>query len=566
MEGVAPNADANRAAQLGKAQEILSGKHECVVPCAGNLANAAMQLVDFATSDEGQLLLLEVFRCYQDAARIAKHCRDRSRSSGVVKSAGGVLVMTGGLALAAGAIVATGGAALPVEAAIVGTEAAALVAAVTAAEAGAAAAVSAGTILHATNVLVKMGLDKNDAKRVTKRVEKLQESMVQWDERYKKVLEAAQSQVDHSQSVAEALASSAVAHALVIHEASKAAGAVGDLAWAAIQDMEFLANMLNALTAISEAISAPVTAVADAVVAGVVLGSVEAWADAVFAVASGASAVVGFVHVITGCAQAKSGDSETADMLDAQADALCILCHTMLRVARGTPASEKIDGNVPSLAIVHVHSFRLGYPGHTRAIAARVSGHKDHTWEVYLKVCFGKRSRAARPLTTARAWQKVDANSHVLTRVFPGQSSFEVQGYSTRFVLHKATIGDSEMGKEFEIDFGADIDNKEFAYDSSSESEDDKEFGEKAKRASIRLSATLLEYKYKGKMVRGVEPMAPDEDSQSQSDEEESSATDDSKEHVGVVLAKKLKHKVRRRFRKSRGDGEEKVDEDKADD
>merc|ERR1740129_729015 len=203
------------------------------------------------------------------------------------------------------------------------------------------------------------------------------------------------------------------------------------------------------------------------------------------------------MQVVSGLSEATSGISESADMMDAQADAICIMLHTMLRVARDTRVFDTVAGKVPSLASIEIHSCSVCRPRYRPGdLSRRVFGGEQER-EVYFVITFGgNRSRAALPITKATPWVLTNAACKVLLRVFPGQTSFEVQAYSVR------ALGDSSMGKGYSIDFESDIDHKKFSPGSGSESSDDdsddeieEERAQRGKHsASIELSAKLLEH------------------------------------------------------------------------
>lgn len=433
--------------------ELLSGA-PAAVPAAGltsgltpsfvqvpTLAEAAEELAKFTASPAGQELLVDVYRCYKDVEKIAQFSRGRARASGVVTSAGGALAVGGGAALAIGAIAATGGLATP---AVLGGVGGVLLA-------GGSVAVATASLTHVTNALVSMGWNAADARRAVDKMEHLKEKLQAWDELFAQVLSHAAKDKKGAvgATAADAMVKATTTTGSVV---SGVADVAPKMAQAAVfaKDTPFLANTFNFMGVMGFDAAKNVSPTA-AAVAGIGVSSVAA--QQLFVAMSGVNMVFGVFSVLRGMNVASQGVSEDADLLDAQADSLCVLLHTMLRMARGTPAHDEVAEKVPPLLAVEIHSVKTVRPDYRVGDLAFCLRNLFRKWDAYFAITIrgSARVRVATPNVGLRARWRTEVHSKLLTRAMAGDTSILVQPYCKRALLHRASMGNSAMGPAYSV-------------------------------------------------------------------------------------------------------------------
>jgi len=216
------------------------------------------------------------------------------------------------------------------------------------------------------------------------------------------------------------------------------------------KDIPFLANTFNFMSVVGFDATKNVSSTA-AAVAGIGVSSVAA--QQLFVAMSGVNMVFGVFSVLRGMNVASHGVSEDADLLDAQADSLCVLLHTMLRMARGTPAHDEVADKVPALLAVEIHSVKTARPDYRVGDLLFCLRNMFRKWDAYFAITIrgSARVRVAAPPVGLRAWFRTEVQSKLLTRVMPGDNDILVQAYCKRALLHRASMGNSAMGPAYMV-------------------------------------------------------------------------------------------------------------------
>jgi len=420
--------------------KMLSSVTSSFIPVA-TLAEAAEELAKFTASPAGQELLVDVYRCYKDVEKMAQFSRGRARAAGAVTSVGGALAIGGGAALAVGAIAATGGLATP---AVLGGVGGVLLT-------GGSVAMATASITHVTNALVGMGWNAVDARKAVDKMEHLREKLQAWDELFAQVLsKAAETKGAVGETAADAMVKATTGTASAV---SGVVDVAPKMAQAAVfaKDTPFLANTFQFMGVIGFDPASHCSATASAI-AGIGASS-SVVAQQLFVAMSGVNMVVGVFSVLSGLRVATGGTSEDADLLDAQADSLCVLLHTMLRMARGTPAHDEVADKVPPLLAVEIHSVRTTRPDYRLGDLTFCFRNLFRKWDAYFAItlCGTKRVRVAAPPVGLRARWTTKVYSKLLTRVMAGDTSILVQTYAKRALVHRATMGNAAMGPAYNV-------------------------------------------------------------------------------------------------------------------
>jgi len=240
--------------------------------------------------------------------------------------------------------------------------------------------------------------------------------------------------------------------------ASKVSGATQQVMQAAVfaKDVSFLSDSFKFMSDIGihavKHVGKQAASVAMGAGAGMSAGA-TAVAQNLFIATSGVGVVFGLMSVVGGLSSACSGACDAADKLDAQADAVCILLHTMLRMGRGTPVHDRIASRLPRLLAVEVHACKVTRPAYRCCL---------RRWDTYFSIAVGSRTRMTVPTVKVRSFWNTKVSSKVLLRALPGETSMTVQAYGQRGLVHRATLGNSSMGPLYTVDFGKPVDNQRF--------------------------------------------------------------------------------------------------------